>query len=340
MARIYWKEKKKNKEVLEEIGLKHTELLKTVKTRQLAYYGQIQHLQSLQKSIMEGKIDRKRQRCRKRKSWLGNIEETTTRRINKCCEVALDREEWRRTIASNLWQETKQRDGSICMWKTSDAENHLICINQVHRSETHCVDFTDSLIISGSRDTTCKVLNSERISDATENAVLKTFEAGERVWSLKISPSKDMFAAGLAGCLDDPPIVLWDLESGNCLAHLSVNHRRGAGVLDVRFESPNEMLTCGYDTFIRLWDMRTYSCVRQWEEPFDSALYCIDTDGENTMVVGTARNAMVRLWDKRQSDPIQMMYCKNSRSPVYSLAMDYGHLYMALDTGLTIMDFT
>ncbi|GFS07583.1 hypothetical protein ElyMa_001253000 [Elysia marginata] len=65
--------------------------------------------QSLQKSIMEGKINGKRQRGRKRKSWLGNIEETTTRRINECCEVALNREEWRRTIASNLWQETEQR---------------------------------------------------------------------------------------------------------------------------------------------------------------------------------------------------------------------------------------
>ncbi|GFS15240.1 hypothetical protein ElyMa_006766300 [Elysia marginata] len=56
-----------------------------------------------------GEINGKRQRGRKRKSWLGNIEETTTRRINECCEVALDREEWRRTIASNLWQETEQR---------------------------------------------------------------------------------------------------------------------------------------------------------------------------------------------------------------------------------------
>ncbi|GFR77707.1 endonuclease-reverse transcriptase [Elysia marginata] len=97
MAKISWKEKKRNKEILEKIGLKHT------------YYGHIRRHQSLQKYIMEGKINGKRQRGRKRKSWPGNIEETTTRRINECCEVALDREEWRRTIASNLWQETEQR---------------------------------------------------------------------------------------------------------------------------------------------------------------------------------------------------------------------------------------
>ena len=49
------------------------------------------------------------------------------------------------------------------------------------------------------------------------------------------------------------------LFSGCCIAQLSVNHKRGAGVLDLRFESPNELLTCGYDTFIRLWDLRTHT---------------------------------------------------------------------------------
>lgn len=47
--------------------------------------------------------------------------------------------------------------------------------------------------------------------------------------------------------------------SGECIGQLSVNHRRGAGVLDLRFESPHELLACGYDTFIRMWDLRTQS---------------------------------------------------------------------------------
>ncbi|GFS00689.1 hypothetical protein ElyMa_006405000 [Elysia marginata] len=63
---------------------------------------------------MEGNINGKRQ-CGRKKSRLGNIEETTTRRINECCEVAPDREEWRRTIASNLWQETEQRKTCYCL---------------------------------------------------------------------------------------------------------------------------------------------------------------------------------------------------------------------------------
>ncbi|BFZ01196.1 hypothetical protein BsWGS_04235 [Bradybaena similaris] len=230
------------------------------------------------------------------------------------------------------------RDGSVCCWDTSG--NLMFCHKQVHTSDTQCVDFTDSVIISGSRDATCKILPVEASSDSSD-LVLQSFDAGERVWSLKISPCESFFAAGLAGCQDDPPIVIWDIESGECIGQLSVNHRRGAGVLDLRFESPHELLTCGYDTFIRMWDLRTQSCVNQWEEPHDSALYCLESDGNNAILVGTARHGMVRLWDKRKTEPVQVYYSNNSRSsPVYSLAMDYKHLYLALDVGLNVLDFS
>ena len=35
------------------------------------------------------------------------------------------------------------------------------------------------------------------------------------------------------------------------------NKRRGEGVLDLRFESSQELLSAGYDTYIRLWDIRS-----------------------------------------------------------------------------------
>ncbi|CAG5123207.1 unnamed protein product [Candidula unifasciata] len=229
------------------------------------------------------------------------------------------------------------RDGSVYGWDTSG--NLMFCYKQVHGSDTQCVDFTDSVIITGSRDATCKILPVEAPSDGSD-VILQSFDAGERVWSLKISPCESFFAAGLAGCQDDPPIVLWDIGSGECVGQLSVNHRRGAGVLDLRFESPHELLTCGYDTFIRLWDLRTQRCVNQWEEPHDSALYCLESDGNNAILVGTARHGMVRLWDKRKTEPVQAYYSNSRTSPVYSLAMDYRHLYLALDVGLNVMDFS
>lgn len=34
------------------------------------------------------------------------------------------------------------------------------------------------------------------------------------------------------------------------------NWRRGAGILDMVWDNPHTLLTCGYDTYIRKWDMR------------------------------------------------------------------------------------
>ena len=53
-------------------------------------------------------------------------------------------------------------------------------------------------------------------------------------------------------------IQLTSLFSGHQLWELVCDSsgKRGAGVLDVKFESPNTLLSCGYDTAVRLWDMR------------------------------------------------------------------------------------
>lgn len=48
---------------------------------------------------------------------------------------------------------------------------------------------------------------------------------------------------------------------GTRVAVLGTDHRNGAGVLHVCTETPSELLSCGYDTFVRLWDLR---CPRKW----------------------------------------------------------------------------
>lgn len=57
---------------------------------------------------------------------------------------------------------------------------------------------------------------------------------------------------------------------------LGSQFRRGAGVLDIVFETPFQLLTCGYDTFIRMWDLRlnprcvSVICLSGWAQ-----IYCI-----------------------------------------------------------------
>lgn len=45
--------------------------------------------------------------------------------------------------------------------------------------------------------------------------------------------------------------------SGQLITHLGSDFPPGAGVLDVMYESPSTLLSCGYDTYVRYWDLRT-----------------------------------------------------------------------------------
>lgn len=47
------------------------------------------------------------------------------------------------------------------------------------------------------------------------------------------------------------------LPSGQLIMHLGSDFPPGAGVLDVMYESPSTLLSCGYDTYVRYWDLRT-----------------------------------------------------------------------------------
>lgn len=44
----------------------------------------------------------------------------------------------------------------------------------------------------------------------------------------------------------------------------------------------------------------------EWEEPHDSALYCIKTDKNHMIASGSSYYGVVRLWDKRQTRCLQV----------------------------------
>ncbi|RUS70632.1 hypothetical protein EGW08_021608 [Elysia chlorotica] len=94
--------------VLDKVGMQKPELLQLIQRRKLAYYGHIKRHCSIQKRVVEGKVEGKRGRGRKRQSWLANIQETSQIRLSVACEAALDRGRWRRMIA-HLGDGTAQR---------------------------------------------------------------------------------------------------------------------------------------------------------------------------------------------------------------------------------------
>ncbi|KAK6177856.1 hypothetical protein SNE40_012738 [Patella caerulea] len=231
------------------------------------------------------------------------------------------------------------RDGSVCGWKNESCDM-MFKYDELHDSEVHCVDFYDQTMVSGSRDKTVKVVSMKPEREVTD-LLKKTIYMGDRVWSLKLSPCGSLLATGTAGNKGLPALTTWDLKTGEMLSTLDPDHQAGAGILDIKFESPHTLLTCGYDTNLSMWDLRTDTCVARWTEPFDSTVYCFQTDGNYSIVTGTARYGMTRLWDKRKTISIQQYYSgRNRSSPVYSLVFDPGRLYVALDIGIHKLDFT
>ncbi|XP_042315470.1 F-box/WD repeat-containing protein 4 isoform X2 [Sceloporus undulatus] len=187
-----------------------------------------------------------------------------------------------------------------------------------HEQEVNCVDCQGSIVVSGSRDRTAKVWS---LSPSRAGQCLHTIQTEDRVWSIAISP----------------------LLSGQLVTCLGTDFHRGAGVLDVFYETPSTLLSCGYDTYIRYWDLRTSTreCVKKWEEPHDSALYCIRSDGNHMIASGSSYYGVVRLWDKRQTRCLQSFSLSSPvSSPVYCLRFSTSHLYATLASALYGLDFT
>ena len=105
---IVWTRKRSNIQVLIDAGLRSRQLLAEVKKRQLAYYGHVRRHETLQKMVLEGKINGKRARGKPRKTWIQNVVATAGKKINRCSELALEREQWR-SMVSNLCVETELR---------------------------------------------------------------------------------------------------------------------------------------------------------------------------------------------------------------------------------------
>ncbi|XP_029962726.1 F-box/WD repeat-containing protein 4 [Salarias fasciatus] len=206
-----------------------------------------------------------------------------------------------------------------------------------HSQEVHCLDCREDLIVSGSRDRTV------RIWSLSSSSPRETLPMSDRVWSVAISPAQSSFVTGTACCEDRAPLRIWDTERLECVCSLGSGFRRGAGVLDIVFESPSQILSCGYDTFIRLWDVRlsTRKCVMEWEEPHDSALYCIQTDGNHMIASGSSYYGVVRLWDRRQAACLQFFQLGPGpvSSPVYCLRFSSSQLFAALASSLLRLDF-
>jgi len=144
------------------------------------------------------------------------------------------------------------RDGSVSVFNSSSGERRVY-LSRCHVGDVQSVDIHSDVVVSGSRDATVKIW---RIGVHQSNAPLHTIAVGDRVWSLAIDPTGKKVTVGNAGINQTEPLHIWDIERACVLASLGEQYKRGAGVLDIQYETMHTLLSCGYDTYIRLWDLR------------------------------------------------------------------------------------
>ena len=90
ISRTPWTDKVTNQHVLQKINIKSTELVQMIRTRMAKFYGHVGKHDRLQRVILEGKVEGKRGRGRKRTSWTDNIKTHLGLPINTCAELALE----------------------------------------------------------------------------------------------------------------------------------------------------------------------------------------------------------------------------------------------------------
>ncbi|XP_018578479.1 F-box/WD repeat-containing protein 4 [Anoplophora glabripennis] len=241
---------------------------------------------------------------------------------------------------------TGQRDGS--MWLTSLQDRKVIFDEkECHESDINSVDISLSgdIIVSGSRDNRFKVW---RVDYDTDTGALKKSHDQvfyDRVLRVSLSDDQPLLAVGTSGNNYRATLFVYDLERILDPVELSAS-RFGSGVLDLKWDTPHTIWSCGYDTCLRRWDLRTGKSEQNFYDPHASVVYCLEYDYYNTIMTGTQSYGRVILWDIRQPRSVQLYFmgcCKGNgtkNSPIYSLSFDSECLFTATDRNLNVLDFS
>ena len=106
ILRISWTERKTNASVLEQLGVKASQLLNLIKKQKLSYFGHIKRHNTLEKLFLVGTCEGRRGRGRPRRRWTQDIGEWMGVSTVEAGRQALERGEFPQAV----WEATSIKD--------------------------------------------------------------------------------------------------------------------------------------------------------------------------------------------------------------------------------------